>query len=273
MKRFIAGAVVVLLPVAAVAQTTPPAKACVFDTAAHSDTLDLVFLVRAYRGQSSRPDPVLTSAFGEMIRPRLVLPPTIHAMFFPYTYLRYHDIRMMVRPFGTLLVSVAGPTDIDMMWDSATKDSATESVLIQDLRTAATAKELQDLADRVGWAALQTVRLKFLAGPDTGVRAALLPMRVPMLVIESPSASRDGSVHFPDGIHEDISTSVQLRFIVDETGHIPSSSIKVVQASDSRFVAEAMKAVNSQKFTPAKSGGCPVRMEVEQAIKFWRGGP
>jgi hypothetical protein len=215
---------------------------------------------------------MLTRGFGDMIRPRFVPPPTIREMFFPNTYVRFNGIRMMVLPFGTLHLSASSEAaTLGMTWESFTKDSATQDALTQAVRGAAIATEVQDLAATVGWDALRDVSLKFLAGPDTGVHAPLVRMRVPMIPIESNATSTNGSVRYPNDVSGNLSASVQLEFIVDETAHVLPGSIVVIQTSDPRFIAAAVNGVKSQTFTAARSGGCPVKTRVDQFVKFSRG--
>lgn len=81
-----------LLSAAALAQKVvpQPAIACTFDTAAHTDTLSLELSLQVYRDDAPMPDKVLTQLFGAMIRPRLVVPASVGALFAPGAYDAHH---------------------------------------------------------------------------------------------------------------------------------------------------------------------------------------
>ena len=125
MKRLALIALLLLVPERARAQ-----KACTFDTAAHTDLLTLEFSLRAFRGDDTLPDPMLTRGFGDMIRPRFKPPATIGQLLYPNTYypkLRPHGFETI---FGTLQFDFAADGKLlAQQWFAAGPDSATDEAI------------------------------------------------------------------------------------------------------------------------------------------------
>src|SRR5487761_1892149 len=103
---WMAPALVTLVPIQAQGQREVPPAACAFDTAAHTDTLSLEFSVRAFHGGDTLPNPVLTRAFGDLIRTRFVPPPTFRQLFFPNTYFALGGSRNFSATLGVFQVAV-----------------------------------------------------------------------------------------------------------------------------------------------------------------------
>ena len=61
---------------------------------------------------------------------------------------------------------------------------------------------------------------------------------------------------------------VRARYVVDEHGRIEPSSVRMQRYSDPAFVQPAIDALLASRFTPARAGGCPVKMMVEQVVRF-----
>ena len=65
-----------------------------------------------------------------------------------------------------------------------------------------------------------------------------------------------------------VQARVELQFIVDESGRVPPNSIQVASAAYQEFVESAVNAVRAETFRPAMAGGCPLKMQVEQSVRF-----
>jgi TonB family protein len=61
---------------------------------------------------------------------------------------------------------------------------------------------------------------------------------------------------------------VVIAFEVDEQGQVPATSIRVVSADDSAFVAPAIASIRAAKFQPAREGGCAVSSTMRQRLRF-----
>ena len=61
---------------------------------------------------------------------------------------------------------------------------------------------------------------------------------------------------------------VHTIYVVDSTGHVDTTSIKVVSSDDPRFTASVRTALGGMLFRPAKRGGKTVRQLVEQEFRF-----
>src|SRR3990172_8686140 len=72
-------------PLCAQSQRPPATTPCAFDTASHSTTVVKRLGVLAYRNRDTIPDRAVTAAFGAVIRPNFVPPPTIGMLAYPAT--------------------------------------------------------------------------------------------------------------------------------------------------------------------------------------------
>jgi TonB family protein len=61
---------------------------------------------------------------------------------------------------------------------------------------------------------------------------------------------------------------VQARYVVDTTGQVDTTTIRVLESNDPRFSASVVTALGLMKFRPAKRAGKPVRQLVEQKFRF-----
>ncbi|MFI5245885.1 MAG: energy transducer TonB [Gemmatimonadales bacterium] len=65
-----------------------------------------------------------------------------------------------------------------------------------------------------------------------------------------------------------IEGTVRVRFVVDSTGRIDLSTIKILDSTNSSFAREVRAALPDMRFRPAMIGGHPVRQLSEQGFAF-----
>lgn len=61
---------------------------------------------------------------------------------------------------------------------------------------------------------------------------------------------------------------VHTIYVVDTTGRVDTTSIKVVESDDPRFTASVIDALGLMRFRPARRAGKTVRQMVEQSFRF-----
>jgi TonB family protein len=61
---------------------------------------------------------------------------------------------------------------------------------------------------------------------------------------------------------------VQTTYVVDATGRVDTTTIRVVQSDDPRFTESVLTALREMQFRPAKKAGKTVRQLVEQRFNF-----
>ncbi len=72
----------------------------------------------------------------------------------------------------------------------------------------------------------------------------------------------------PELLARRVSGVVTVRFVVDTSGVVDASSVRIVDATDSQFVASVREALPQMKFQPARLNGKRVRQLVEQPFRF-----
>jgi TonB family protein len=75
-------------------------------------------------------------------------------------------------------------------------------------------------------------------------------------------------IYPPDLLATGTQGSVQTTYVVDSTGRVDTTTIKVVRSDDPRFTASVRTALGSMRFRPAKRAGKTVRQLVEQKFNF-----
>jgi TonB family protein len=75
-------------------------------------------------------------------------------------------------------------------------------------------------------------------------------------------------IYPPDLLATGTQGSVQTTYVVDSTGRVDTTTIKVVRSDDPRFTASVRTALGSMRFRPAKRSGKTVRQLVEQKFNF-----
>jgi hypothetical protein len=83
--------------------------------------------------------------------------------------------------------------------------------------------------------------------------------------IEPPRILRAGPLLIPDGL-VGVNARVLLSLVVDSTGHVAPCSMRVVSATDVRFVAAASQSVERMVFAPAEQDGHPVNSYIQLPI-------
>ena len=83
--------------------------------------------------------------------------------------------------------------------------------------------------------------------------------------IEPPRILRAGLLAIPDGL-VGVNARVLLSLVIDSTGHIAPCSVRVVTASDARFVTAATQTVERMVFAPAQQDGRPVNSYIQLPI-------
>jgi outer membrane biosynthesis protein TonB len=61
---------------------------------------------------------------------------------------------------------------------------------------------------------------------------------------------------------------VVLQFVVDTTGHVELTSIRVLESTHEGFEPPAREAVAAAIFRPARLGARPVRQLAQQGVRF-----
>jgi TonB family C-terminal domain len=62
--------------------------------------------------------------------------------------------------------------------------------------------------------------------------------------------------------------AVQATYVVDTTGRVDTTTIRVMQSDDPRFTASVRTALGEMRFRPAKRAGKSVRQLVQQRFRF-----
>jgi len=144
-----------------------------------------------------------------------------------------------------------------------------------------------DLAGGTDLAAAGSVRR--LGGPATRARRSAEPSRARgELPFGPPSSLMSDSVfsvlqvdqtveRYEDGAAPiyppDLSAAgkegaVQATYVVDTTGRVDTTTIRVMQSDDPRFTASVRTALGEMRFRPAKRAGKSVRQLVQQRFRF-----
>jgi hypothetical protein len=261
--NWIAAALVVLLPITAVAQQNVVVKACVFDTAAHTDTLTLEFSLRAFRGEDTLPDTLLTRGFGAMIGSHFVAPPSIGQLLYPNTY---YPPFPYTATAGTLQFTLQPDGSMrDLKWFAPSADVATDAAIEQALHAAIAASEPRDLAVLVARKKKIGVRVRFAATSATGMHAALLRLRAPMVRIDSLPHTLPGE-HGGPIPREAFSARTQFEAIIDQAGVVQRAGVQIVEVSDQGAGAYFLTNLINTRWAPALVGGCPVAFRLPYRI-------
>jgi protein TonB len=88
-------------------------------------------------------------------------------------------------------------------------------------------------------------------------------------VDQPPELVNDLHPQYPDALRQSrVSGAVQLEYLISIDGLVDPRSIRVLQSTHPAFTASATEAVRSARFTPARRGGQPVAVLVQQTIRF-----
>lgn len=89
--------------------------------------------------------------------------------------------------------------------------------------------------------------------------------------VEKPAAAIPGTISpaYPEALRSaGVEGEVRLQFVVDTTGRVEMSSVRVERATNELFSSAARAAVPRMRFYPAEIGGRKVRQLVVQPITF-----
>jgi TonB family protein len=88
-------------------------------------------------------------------------------------------------------------------------------------------------------------------------------------VDELPELLAQPYPRYPDGLRRvGVSGLVRLQFVVGSGGRVDERSIRVLVSSHPGFLLAAFQAVRESRFKPARRGGSPTAVLVEQTIRF-----
>jgi TonB family protein len=117
-------------------------------------------------------------------------------------------------------------------------------------------------------------------GGRTGAKAVLAFGPVPRLVPDTAFSvlevdkmveryeSSAAPIYPPELIAIGMEGLVQARYIVDTTGHVDTTTVRVMRSDDPRFSESVRNALGQARFHPAIRAGKPVRQLVEQQFRF-----
>jgi TonB family protein len=100
--------------------------------------------------------------------------------------------------------------------------------------------------------------------------APLVRVRLPYLRADSPVAVMEiPRPRYPAAAERrPVEGDVTLQYVVDEHGRAQQTSFRVISANYQEFVDAATDAIAAGSFRPAQSRGCPVKLTVQQRIRF-----
>ena len=266
----VAGLLGVLSPLGAQSQRQSTTAPCAFDTASHSATLVKQLGVVAYRNRDTVPDRALTAAFGAVIQPNFVPPPTIGMLAYPGTVPapRIKSIPMTQSLLGVLHLRVPrNGVPRELSWEVITYDPSTEAEIVRLLTDASATTDLQAIGAAVDSG---EVRLHLVWLPDSSNIVSLLRMRVTEILIEEPVKYLDGPLpSYPVTLRaQGIEGRVVMRYVVGENGKPVAGTIRVIAASRQEFINAAIDAVSKSRFQPARTAGCSVPTLLEHVVRF-----
>ena len=114
-------------------------------------------------------------------------------------------------------------------------------------------------------------RLRIRLSTDSSAGAHVLAYaRFPRMRVHDAAPLPSPAPAFPEDARSDSLDHGEavLRFIVDRDGQPAFETVELVRASAMPFVRAALVALNSQRFSPATIGGCPVAQVVEFPFIF-----
>jgi protein TonB len=86
---------------------------------------------------------------------------------------------------------------------------------------------------------------------------------------DPPAAVSIPTPRYPEVLRQaGIAGTVQMQFVVDTTGHVEPNSWKAMKSSHKAFEEPAREAILKGVFKPGKSRGNPVRVLVQQVMRF-----
>ena len=279
MIRGALAALCLVAPLAIHAQQTPPA-ACVFDTAAHLDTAAVILYLRVRIQGDTGTDLIANESLAATLRSRWHPPETIGRLFYPYT-VEHPDPGPNLHPAAQMLdlAPPAGAYSFTVSVDrhlreiavqSTSGDSATDASLVAALEAAERDGDAAPFTHTVG--ALGATLLAELYTDGNRGGSPLVRVHVHRITVDSPAAFKSADVHSTPAIRrQGKSGFATMRYVINEAGRVEPSSLRAIEATSGIFADAARDALLGAKFKPARSGGCPVKMLVEQRVVFFEG--
>ena len=242
------------------AQGIAPAAACVFDTAAHTDTLSLQFAIRVFHEGDDKPDVALTRVVGDAMRGSFRPSASIGGLFSPNTYFAQKGKQHFSQVLGLfrLLIQVDGSTS--GRWRYPMADPETQAAVNTAVSAPASTDGFRQLMVSHGWKKSEAVLLQFVALTNDihADQAPLLRVRVPMIRIEGDSVDQVFLKGKPQTLHplrgyDKLGSDGGWRLVIDGSGHLTDGGPEVVL-----HTARGTTIHNGITFAPVRVAGCPV---------------
>jgi hypothetical protein len=201
-----------------------------------------------------------------MVRARLVIPATFSHLLYPNSY--YPELlgKFFSTSFGSLQLDLTPDAEVrDIKWYAASLDPGTDNALEDAVRAAVSAGEARDLIAGLALKKKLRVRLLFLATQDTGMRAPLARVRVPMVRVESGGeVVRRPQFLIPGELIRTMMASLptKLEFVIDETGHAQRETLQIVWTPSKEQVQLVVAQLLDTEWAPFRAGGCPVSLRI-----------
>lgn len=88
-------------------------------------------------------------------------------------------------------------------------------------------------------------------------------------VDEPPELAEELQPHYPDKLRRaGVSGLVQVQYVVGSDGRVDERTIRVRASSHQAFLLTTLRALRDSRFKPARRGGRPVAVLVQQTIRF-----
>lgn len=279
MIRATAAALCVMVPLTVHAQAKEP-RACVFDTAAHRDTAAVILYLRVRAEGDTGTDLIANESLALTLRSRWRPPETIGRLFYPYTvghpdrwsdWHRTGPALELGPPAGafSFRVSVDGHMRAIAV-QSTSGDSATDASMVAALGDAEREGDAASFTHAA--AGLGATLLAELYQDGTRGGAPLVRVHVSRITVDSPAVFKSADVHTTAAIRKrGTSGFATMRYVVNEAGRVEPSSLHAIESTSGIFADAAREALLGAKFKPARTGGCPVKMLVQQRVVYFEG--
>jgi len=127
-------------------------------------------------------------------------------------------------------------------------------------------------ADSIAAAEAAAEAARLAAAAEAASAAASIPADVFMEIEVDSAAERHpdsaAPAYPPDMMLLGIEGYVAVRFVVDTTGMIDLSSVRIIEESRPEFAQAVREALPRMRFRPARRGAVPVRQLAEQLFRF-----
>jgi hypothetical protein len=255
-------------------------KPCMFDTAAHRDTAAVTLYLRVHADGDTGTDPIANASLATTLRSRWHPPETIGRMFYPYTvgnpaqWANWHRTAPQLElapPSGAFSFTVSVDRHLrQILVQSTSGDSATDASLVGALEDAERDGDTAPFAYAVGALGSTLIAELYQDGASGG--APLVQVHVLRITVDSPVVFKSAPLRSTPAIRKQGKSGfATMRYVVDEAGRVEPSSLHAIEATGGIFADAARSALLGAKFKPARTGGCPVKMLVEQRIMFFEG--